>query len=219
MFSNEKPVSQTEKLKIHEAIRRMVDTHGVETTVTKLICTAKAIASSLPRGGELHCFITSASMGNRNKFELFPIASNLFHDALCVSNPKSDLAAQAIRDVFLIAYRVNRPTFPVTMRDNSIRIAQRNPIVFPRWFPYKATKIHPNFSSNRTQYLLCHQQNMEKMSKLEVAPMATLYNSFFRQIWAQGCIQRKISGQISYAMLTPPWLRDPLVFKYGPGRG
>lgn len=141
------------------------------------------------------------------KFWTFPCCLKAFHWALTVSNPGSLPTAQALRNTFLVSHwAVSQNIAP---HNNANMESTGNKSVIPC-----NTGLSINSTEeSRTNYILSNEREINVLTKLYVNEMARFYNSFFKEIWPQGCSERNVSGQITYAMMTPPCLRFPVVFK------
>lgn len=197
-------LTYVERRMLQEAVFKMGGSSNMKSTLTSLISTAKSIATRLPGGGNLHCYITFPSAETPSDFELFPITSKLFRSALDVANPGSVLAAHALRDAFLVAHRVANRNQAKELESYAHRPPFAKQVELPDWFPDTSHPIPIQNVQFRPHYIICNERNMTQMAKLEVESMASLYNSFFKTIWLQACVERKVSGQVSYASVTPP---------------
>ena len=194
-----------------------------------LVKAAKKYQMSNGHIAGLHLFITCPKMGEHSRdqvdFQLFPVVSTLFHQALRSSNRGSMFSSQSLRDAFLIANYVtsmrqdtdqscpDTATAPVS----STVLHNNASSVIPEWFPWEpSTETVVNPTPTRHSYILCRDEVMNSMMRCTAKVVADAYAEFFTDLWAKAYSLRLVSKQISYASLTPPWLREQVVFIYGP---
>jgi len=209
------------------AITAMGGSDSIDKNVRNFMEAAKALQEVVPEGANLHCFISCPSINNRSGGEesnLFPLVSNLFHTALHASRRGSTVVGQALRDTFLIAHRVSNGRF-FTARPSltipGIETSQRIPsLILPEWFPSMpdSSEVSPAHESSIPQYILCRHSIMNEIGHLGVARIGLVYTKLFTSIWETGRRQSRVSGRITYARMTPPWLRKNVIFIHGENR-
>ncbi len=91
-------------------------------------------------------------------------------------------------------------------------------ITIPARIPYAPSENEIPNGERRTEYVLCREEIVSKLAALDSTKPSKLYLNIFKAIWNQGVLVKKVSVQIAYYQMTLPWLRNPVVFIYGPGR-
>ena len=88
----------------------------------------------------IHLFTSCPESGSSSagqRIHLFPIASQIFHYALSTSRKRSNSAAQAVRDVFLVAQKVSHETISYAACSTSHYNPPAPALTLPGLFPRK----------------------------------------------------------------------------------
>lgn len=210
--------TKTQQAMADAAIRSFGGGDSIGKKVYDFIRAANELQTELRGIGKVHCFLSctpensTSQCGSRN---LVPVVSDLFHSALSISNPRSSIAGMAIRDAFLIAYRVANCQFPLSHQPG-YTAAEPN-IQLPDWFPFSLSEMD-NTPTIRSQYIICRYEFMKTMEESGMQNVVQLYGELFARIWNTGREKKLVKGRISYARMTPPWLRNRVVFVHGQNR-
>jgi len=214
-----------EKKMAASAIEVLGGGQSVLEKMTQFMDAASAL-SAICGDAELHCFITCKGNPTHAPIsaeQLLPLKSTLFHSALHESHRGCTVAAQALRDAFLIARRVSegrfyfdaslsQPAQPHTHAGNKPQL------VLPIWFPYRVSCTPEPSNGSQPVYILCRNNVMMALSRIPVLKLAEVYSNFFNAVWTMGAEQGRVNGRRTYAQMTPPWLRDNTIFIHGENR-
>jgi len=120
---------------------------------------------------------------------------------------------QALRDTFLIAHRVADGRFygdPATPPQDTWTLK------LPPWFP--STDATAATQNHGPQFIFCRHNVIEEIGRIGVKKLANVYSQLFTALWDLGRRNKRVSGRITYADMTPPWLRGNVIFIHGENR-
>ena len=213
---------------INHAVSTIVKDDDAYEKMKKLITDSKSVQDFLPNGVQVHIFVTipvSASTNMEEALQLFPMKSDLFHESLVVSNPRSPSTSQALRDAFLVAKRnIEIVTHFNSGIQNSTQAVPRTrkgianitatipnerhsstPFTLPDFFPYSPTRKPNNLPQEReTEYIICRDDVISKLAALDSTSLSKIYSNIFNTIWKECVKFEKVTGQITYSKMTPP---------------
>ena len=170
----------------------------------------------------MHLFITCPKNSNGNDekgdFHLFSMVSNLFDMELKASSPGNTTSAQGIQDAFLVArHFANRGN--VTRKESSDQSLETvAPVVsiLPPWFPWDGrSEDAMDFQSSTQAPIVNRYEVINVLTRCTVKKISDVYATFFTKLWSNAFQQHLVPKQISYCALTPPWLREQIVFMHG----
>ena len=154
LVTNENTAASLTSIEL-DMINKVVATIGVSDDVSqkvkKLLVETKSLHICLLNGVRFDVFISApdfVSINSEESLQILPLQSDLFHDALLVSNPKSSSTSQPLRNAFLVSKQ------SLEFCSNSIFDSQSNAVAatntiwptreetnsrslfLPNWFPY-----------------------------------------------------------------------------------
>ena len=93
----------------------------------------------------------------------------------------------------------------------------RSEIDFPSWFPSTADSGRDLLNTQaQPRHVMCNNGVMVSLLKMETRKLADISGDFYAAIFHKGRDCQLVNGRMTYAALTPPWLRAPVVFLYVP---
>jgi len=225
------------------ALKELKASAATAKRLEEFMASASILQNSIGEQGEIHCFITvkgPPGSQSRESTQLYPLLSKDFLTALHGSCTGSAVAAHALRDAFLIARRVSGERIPVAASvpiaprastQNLLRPAsiaapeaeaatEKIPILsLPEWFPCEsipttASEASENLTNDRPKFILCRDSVIRDLIRLGVPKVSEIYATFFSAMWNIGYKKRLVSGRITYARMTPLWLRENVIFIY-----
>lgn len=207
--------SEIQKAMADQTIKTLGDSNLLRHLMYNLVQAAIELQSAIAQKGNIHVFLSCASTESANAARdqnLYPVVSNLYHSALMASNSGSTVVAQAIRDAFLLARRVADGRYNEQQR--ILRAGVVPKIELPTWFPYSVPE-HPTAEESNPVYVTCDHNIMKQLEKVGSKTVTDIYGQLITDLWNKGRDKKVVSGRITYARMTPPWMAKPVVFVHG----
>ena len=127
----------------------------------------------------------------------------------------ANVTSHALRDVFQIARISVANKLPGGIETRATPCVSFS---LPDWFTLNARRNLDTISNERTSYILCRNNVIQKLMSIDVNELASIYANFFKNLWNKGYSTKLCGKQIIYAKLTPPYLRERVICMHGPRR-
>jgi len=208
-------ISPTQAAMIQEAGTAVGGSPEIRCALNEFARAANRLQQVLPAGSEVHCFISEVP-NNDGAMHLYTLVSATFHKALEASSRGSIIVSHAIRDAFLLARRsIQNMAQPASEVQE---VQERPEFTLPEWFPWNRASEGTELAPRPIRYIFCRENVMREFQMLDINELAYVYATFFQALWAEGHKKRLVASNVTYAKMTPPWLRHSVTFMHGANR-
>ena len=88
-------------------------------------------------------------------------------------------------------------------------------IILPRWLSEDTNEVS-TADASLFEYIRLNDSIFDALDKLSLPSLIQTYGEFFNFLWERAKSVRKWKGKIVYQKLSPPWIRQNVVFLRGP---
>ncbi len=194
-----------QKAMVSQAIRSLGNRNSIASLIIELIRESNELQNAIGENGEVHFFLTTRSPGTSlEQINVLPVVSSLYHFALMEINCGSTIAAQALRDAFLLARRVASRRYPNPHPRVESNFQPR--MELPPWFPWSGPQ-YKNDKSQSSSNIMCDPQINQCLGRSGAENVSEIYGKLLTHVWNTGRAKKFVRGRIIYSQMTPPRLR------------